>query len=317
MLKLLIQNLFRSNKPITYLSLIEKAQEDCSFYTKLASGSFFVGISSLFSFSSWLSKIPLITWGVFGTSYGAKGIMESNEKIKLFTQAHEVTKVEEYLATSGLESFVYGTAIDKNGIDKFTGKYIEGTNAKIISNVITRVPTLSLTGDGVGYKCNGGYEIVESTDRVLYQPIPGVKGQYTNKLVLDTSILPLHACIIQQLIQKGYSSDDIEKALSLETVVKRENYKNNQLAEYKPNFTSKLWHGTEKAIQNKVVELAKEIQKYAEINEAYEELFNYHTSSTSAEQEEQFYSFDYNNLNGDQTQILGDEGDAGYISDIA
>ncbi|AAL02745.1 hypothetical protein [Rickettsia conorii] len=317
MLKLLIQNLFGSNKPITYLSLIEKAKADYGFYTKLASGSFFVGVSSLFSFSSWLSKIPLITWGVFGTSYGAKGIMESNEQIKLFTQAHEATKFEEYLATSGLGSFVYATAIDKNGIDKFTGKYIEGTNAKIISNAITRVPTLSLTGDGVGYKYNGGYEIVESTDRALYQAIPGVKGQYTNKLVLDTSILPLHSCIIQQLIQNGYSSDDIEKALSLGTVAKRESYKNNQLAEYKPNLTSKLWHGTEKAIQNKVVELSKEIQKYAEINAAYEELFNYHTSSTSEEQEEQFYSFDYNNLNGDQTQILGDEGDAGYISDIA
>ncbi|MFA1688947.1 hypothetical protein ABVF33_05755 [Candidatus Rickettsia barbariae] len=317
MLKLLIQNLFGSNKPITYLSLIEKAKADYSFYIKLASGSFFVGVSSLFSFSSWLSKIPLITWGVFGTSYGAKGIMESNEQIKLFTQAHEATKVEEYLATSGLGSFVYGTAIDKNGIDKFTGKYIEGTNAKIISNAITRVPTLSLTRDGVGYKYNGGYEIVESTDHVLYQAIPGVKGQYTNKLVLDTSILPLHDCIIQQLIQNGYSSDDIEKALSLGTVAKRESYKNNQLAEYKPNFISKLWHGTEKAIQNKVVELSKEIQKYAEINEAYEELFNYHISSTSEEQEEQFYSLDYNHLNGDQTQILGDEGDAGYISDIA
>ncbi|ABV75817.1 hypothetical protein [Rickettsia rickettsii] len=314
MLTLLIQNLFRSNKPITYLSLIEKAKADYSFYTKLASGSFFVGVSSLFSFSSWLSKIPLITWGVFGTSYGAKGIMESNEQIKLFTQAHEATKVEAYLATSGLGSFVYGTAIDKNGIDKFTGKYIEGTNAKIISNAITCVPTLSLTEDGVGYKHNGGYEIVESTDRALYQAIPGVKGQYTNKLVLDTSILPLHACIIQQLIQNGYSSEDIEKALSLGTVAKRESYKNKQLAAYKPNLTSKLWHGTEKAMQNKVLELSKEIQKYAEINKAYEELFNYHTS-TSEEQEEQFYSLDYNNDN--HTQILGDEGDGGYISDIA
>ncbi|AAY61966.1 unknown [Rickettsia felis URRWXCal2] len=74
-------------------------------------------------------------------------------------------------------------------MDKFTGKYIEGTNGKIISNAITRVSTLSLTEDGVGYKHNGGYEIVESTDRALYQEIPGVKGQYTNKLVLDTSIL--------------------------------------------------------------------------------------------------------------------------------
>ncbi len=156
------------------------------------------------------------------------------------------------------------------------------------------MPTLSLTEDGVGYKHNGGYEIVESTDRALYQEIPSVKGQYTNKLVLDTSILSLHGCIIQQLIQNGYSSDDIEKALSLGTVEKRESYKNKQLAEYKPNLTSKLWHGTEKAMQNKEVELSKEIQKYAEINEAYEALFNHHTSSTSEEQEEQFYSFDYN-----------------------
>ncbi len=82
-------------------------------------------------------------------------------------------------------------------------------------------------------------------------------------------------------------------------------------------MTSKLWHGTEKAMQNKEVELSKEIQKYAEINEAYEALFNHHTSSTSEEQEEQFYSLDYNNLNDDQTQILGDEKDEGYISDIA
>ncbi|EER22818.1 hypothetical protein REIS_2064 [Rickettsia endosymbiont of Ixodes scapularis] len=240
--------------------------------------------------------------------------MDSNEQIKLFTKAHEATKVEEYLAISRLGSFVYGTAIDKNGIDKFTGKYIEGINGKIISNAITRVPILSLAEDGVGYKHSGGYEIVESTDRALYQEIPGVKGQYTNKLVLDTSILSLRDCIIQQLIQNGYSSEDIKKALSLETVEKRESYKNKQLAEYKPNLTSKLWHGTEKAIQNKEVELSKEIQKYAEINEAYEALFNYHTSSTSEEQEEQFYSLDYNNLNDDQTQILGDEG---YISDIA
>ncbi|WP_064429429.1 hypothetical protein [Rickettsia sp. Tenjiku01] len=317
MLTLLIQNLFRANKPITYLSLIEKAKADYSFYAKLASGSFFVGVSSFFSSSSWLSKIPLITGGVFGTSYGAKGIMESNEQVKLFTQAHEATRVEEYLATSVLGSFVYGTATDKNGIDKFTGRYIEGTNAKIISNAITRVPTLSLTRDGVGYKHNGGYEIVESTDRALYQAIPGVQGQYTNKLVLDTSILPLHACIIQQLIQNGYSSEDIEKALSLGTVAKRESYKNEQLAEYKPGLTSKLWYGTEKAMQNKVVELSKEIQKYAAINEAYEELFNYHTSSTSEEQGEQFYSLDYNTLNDDQTQILGDAGDEGYISDMA
>ncbi|AAY61965.1 hypothetical protein RFEPED_1288 [Rickettsia felis str. Pedreira] len=82
-------------------------------------------------------------------------------------------------------------------------------------------------------------------------------------------------------------------------------------------MTSKLWHGTEKAMQNKEVELSKEIQKYAEIKEAYEALFNHHTSSTSEEQEEQFYSLDYNNLNDDQTQILGDEKDEGYISDIA
>ena len=221
MFTLLVRNLFGSNKPITYLSLIEKAKADYSFYTKLASGSFLAGISSFFSSSSWLSKIPLITGAVSGTSYGAKGIMDSNEQIKLFTKAHEATKVEEYLAVSGLGSFVYGTAIDKNGVDKFTGKYIEGTNGKIISNAITRVPTLSLTEDGVGYKHNGGYEIVESTDRALYQEIPGVKGQYTNKLVLDTTILSLHGCIIQQLIQNGYSSDDIEKALSLGTVEKR------------------------------------------------------------------------------------------------
>ncbi|WP_017443382.1 hypothetical protein [Rickettsia gravesii] len=314
----LLNKLFGNNKPITYLSLIEKARADYSFYTKLASGSFLAGISSFFSSSSWLSKIPLITGAVFGTSYGAKGIMDSNEQIKFFTQAHEVTKVEEYLATAGLGSFIYGTAVDKNGIDIFTGKYIEGTNGKIISNAITRVPTLSLTEDGVGYKHNGGYEIVESTDRALYQEIPGMKGQYTSKLVPETSILPLHACIIQQLIQQnGYSSEEIEKALSLSTVAKRESYKNKQLAEYKPNLTSKLWHGTEKAMQNKEVELSQEIQKYAEINEAYEVLFNYHTSSTSEEQEEKFYSFDCNNLNDDQTQILGDEGDAGYISDIA
>ncbi|MCX4080439.1 hypothetical protein N7280_07705 [Rickettsia rhipicephali] len=317
MFTLLARNLFGSNKAITYLSLIEKAEAECSFYTKLASGSFFVGISSFFSSSSWLSNIPLIIGAVFGTSYGAKGIMDSNEQIKLFTKAHEATKVEGYLATSGLGSFVYGTAIDKNGIDKFTGKYIEGINGKIISNVITRVPTLSLTEDGVGYKHNGGYEIVESTDRALYQEIPGVKGQYTNKLVLDTSIISLHACIIQQLIQNGYSSEDVEKALSLGTVAKRESYKNKQLAEYKPNLTSTLWHGTEKAMQNKEVELSKEIQKYAEINEAYEVLFNDHTSSTSEEQEEQFYSLDHNNLNDDQAQILGNEEDEGYISDIA
>ena len=242
--------------------------------------------------------------------------MDSNEQMKLFTKAHEATKVEGYLATSGLGSFVYGTAIDKNGIDKFTGKYIEGINGKIISNAITRVPTLSLTEDGVGYKHNGGYEIVESTDRALYQEIPDVKGQYTNKLVPDTSILSLHACVIQQLIQNGYSSEDIEKALSSGTAAKRESYKNKQLAEYKPNLISKLWHGTEKVIQNKEVELSKEIQKYAEINKAYEVLFNYHTSSTSEEQE-QFYSLDYNNLNDDQTQILGDGEDEGYISDIA
>ncbi|ALA61480.1 hypothetical protein [Rickettsia amblyommatis] len=312
----LLRNLFGSNKPITYLSLIEKAKADYSFYTKLASGSFFVGISSFFSSSSWLSKIPLITGAVFGTSYGAKGIMDSNEQIKLFTRAHEATKVEGYLATAGLGSFIYGTAVDKNGIDKFTSKYIEGINGKIISNAITRVPTLSFTADGVGYKHNGGYEILESTDRALYQEIPGVKGQYTNKLVPDTSIPSLHDCIIQQLIQDGYSSEDVEKALSLETVAKRESYKNKQLAEYKPNLTSQLWHGTEKAMQNKEVELSKEIQKYAEINEAYEALFNYHNSSTSEEQEEQFYSLDYH-INDDQTQILGDEGDEGYISDIA
>ena len=88
MLTLLIRNLFGSNKPITYLSLIEKAKADYSFYTKLASGSFFVGISSFFSSISWLSKIPLITGGVFGTSYGATGIMESNEQIKLSTNVH-------------------------------------------------------------------------------------------------------------------------------------------------------------------------------------------------------------------------------------
>ncbi|ABV74561.1 hypothetical protein A1C_01155 [Rickettsia akari str. Hartford] len=243
--------------------------------------------------------------------------MDSNEQIKLFTKAHEATKSEEYLATSSLGSFVYGTAVDKNGVDQLTGKYIEGTNGKIISNAITRVPTLSLTEDGVGYKHNGGYEIVESTDRALYQEIPGVKGQYTNKLVMDTSILSLHGCIIQQLIQNCYSSDDIEKALSLGTIEKRESYKNKKLAEYKPNLTSTLWHGTEQAMKNKEVELSQEIQKYAAINEAYKALFNYHTSGTSEEQEEQFYSLDYNNLNDDQTQILGDEGDEGYISDIA
>ncbi|AFC71632.1 hypothetical protein MC5_07000 [Rickettsia australis str. Cutlack] len=243
--------------------------------------------------------------------------MDSNERIKLFTKAHEATKAEEYLANSWLGSFVYGTAIDKNGVDQFIGKYIEGTNGKIVSNAITHVPTLSLTEDGVGYKHNGGYEIVESTDRALYQEIPGVKGQYTNKLVIDTSILPFHGCIIQQLIQNGYSSDDIEKALSLGTVEKRESYKHKKLAKYKPDLTSKLWHGTEQAMKNKEVELSKAIQKYAEINEDYKALFNYHTSGTSEEQEEQFYSLDYNNLSDDQTQILGDEGDEGYISDIA
>ncbi|GAA5253021.1 hypothetical protein KNCP2_13090 [Candidatus Rickettsia kedanie] len=110
--------------------------------------------------SSWLNKIPLITGAIFGTSYWAKCMMDSNEQIKLFTKAHEATKAAGYLATSELESFVYGTAVDKNGVDQFTGKYIEGTNGQIISNTITRVPTLSLTEDGVGYKHNGGYAIV-------------------------------------------------------------------------------------------------------------------------------------------------------------
>ncbi|AFC71633.1 hypothetical protein MC5_07005 [Rickettsia australis str. Cutlack] len=40
MFTLLVRNLFISNKPITYISLIEKAKEDYSVYTKLASGSF-------------------------------------------------------------------------------------------------------------------------------------------------------------------------------------------------------------------------------------------------------------------------------------
>ncbi len=48
MFTLLVRNLFGSNKPITYLSLIEKAKADYSFYTKLASGSFLAGTSSLF-----------------------------------------------------------------------------------------------------------------------------------------------------------------------------------------------------------------------------------------------------------------------------
>ncbi|GAA5253020.1 hypothetical protein KNCP2_13080 [Candidatus Rickettsia kedanie] len=65
-------------------------------------------------------------------------------------------------------------------------------------------------------------------------------------------------------------------------------------------------------MKNKEVELSQEIQKYAKINEAYEALFNYHTSGTSEEQGDQFYSFDYHDLNDDQTNILGDEV---YISD--
>ncbi|ABV74560.1 hypothetical protein A1C_01150 [Rickettsia akari str. Hartford] len=48
MLTLLVRNLFVSNKPITYVSLIAKAKADYSFYTKLASGSFLAGIGSFF-----------------------------------------------------------------------------------------------------------------------------------------------------------------------------------------------------------------------------------------------------------------------------
>lgn len=310
MFTLLIRNLFGSNKPTTYLSLIEKAKADYSFYTKLASGSFLAGISSFFSSSSWLSKIPLITGAVFGTSYGVKGIVDSNAQINLFTKAHEVTKVEEYLATSDLESLVYGTAVNKKGIDVFTGKYIEGTNGKIISNEMTRVPTLSLTADGVGYKHNGGYEIVESADRVMKQEIPGVKGQYTNKLVLDTSIISLHGCIIQQLIQNGYSQEEITTALNLRSAEARESYVNEQLKDYKPGTFAKLYQGTEKAIQNKKAELSQEIQKYADINNAYEELFNYHTSDIN---EEEFHSLD--NQFDHSTEILGNDDGYGTDSD--
>ena len=304
---ILLRNLFGSSKPITYLSLIEKAKADYSFYTKLASGSFLAGISSFFSSNSWLGKIPLITGAVFGTSAGIKGIVDSKQEIDTFTKAHEATKSSEYLATSNLESLTYITAVDKNGIDKFTNKYIEGEKGKIISNEMTRVPTLSLTLDGKGYKHNGGYEIVESTDRVLYKEIPSVPGQYTNKFVPDTSIIDLHSSIIQQLMQKGYAIEDIEKALNLRTAEERESYLNEQLKNCQPGWFKSI----EKVIESKKEEPSKEMQKYAEINKAYNALYNYHTP----ESEEEFFSL-ANNINNEAKILGADEGyGSSYDSD--
>lgn len=300
--------LFGNTYPTTYLSLMKTADANNSFYQKVTAGSFLTGLGSIFSDTGLIKKISLVTGSIFGTVYGTKGMMSSTKAISIYKQAHEATKSSEYLATSNLDSLTYITAVDKNGLDKFTGKYLEGKNGKIISNEMTRIPTLAKTIDGKGFKHDGGYTLDESEDRIMYKKIPNTEDQYTNELVSDASIIDLHSSIIQQLVQKGYSNEDIEKALSLGTAEKRESYLNEQLKNYKPGAFAKLCQGTEKAIQNRTEELLKEVQKYAEINEDYEALNYYHTSSES---EEMFYSLDSNiNIT---TTILGV--DEGYCTD--
>jgi len=242
-------------------------------------------------------------------TFGTKASISSHfdSKIQNIKEAGKTLDLHDhYIALADIGDWVNMGIVDEDGIEKETGKLIQGLAPKKISNSFTYHALVKSEIDDSGnqvYVGTSQYKMHSSASQLMQKRNGNV---YTNEIIEDTPIITPSSFDIFQRLVKKHGADKVNKALAVDKGKESEQcYVTKYLEDYKPG-----WFGITK--DKKGTELSKEYVMLKAIGQEYHDLLiKNHLESVDQETqvayavpvleiaEEQYYT----KINGDSPSI--------------